>query len=98
MPCHAHIPGGDYPLSASISSEYASTKHRGTMIAAVFSMQGGSPAGVHRGGTWSSWGHVRVPTRTGGDCGAAGGGGSVLLGCHCARGCGCGGDCGGGCG
>lgn len=32
--------GGDYPLSAIISSEYASTKLRGPMVAAVKSMQG----------------------------------------------------------
>ena len=32
--------GGDYPMSAVITSEFASTKHRGRMMAAVFSMQG----------------------------------------------------------
>jgi PHS family inorganic phosphate transporter-like MFS transporter len=32
--------GGDYPLSAIITSEYATTKRRGAMIAAVFAMQG----------------------------------------------------------
>jgi PHS family inorganic phosphate transporter-like MFS transporter len=32
--------GGDYPLSAVISSEYASTKLRGPMMSAVNSMQG----------------------------------------------------------
>jgi PHS family inorganic phosphate transporter-like MFS transporter len=32
--------GGEYPLSAVISSEYASTKLRGPMIVATFSMQG----------------------------------------------------------
>lgn len=32
--------GGDYPLSAVITSEYATVKTRGMMIAAVFSMQG----------------------------------------------------------
>ncbi|XP_047335047.1 low affinity inorganic phosphate transporter 1-like [Impatiens glandulifera] len=32
--------GGDYPLSATIMSEYASKKTRGTFIAAVFAMQG----------------------------------------------------------
>ena len=32
--------GGDYPLSATIMSEYANTKTRGAFIAAVFSMQG----------------------------------------------------------
>lgn len=32
--------GGDYPLSAVITSEFASIKHRGSMIAAVFAMQG----------------------------------------------------------
>jgi PHS family inorganic phosphate transporter-like MFS transporter len=32
--------GGDYPLSAVITSEYATNKTRGAMIAAVFSMQG----------------------------------------------------------
>jgi len=32
--------GGDYPMSAVVTSEFASTKHRGRMMAAVFSMQG----------------------------------------------------------
>lgn len=32
--------GGDYPLSAVITSELASTKWRGLMVAAVFAMQG----------------------------------------------------------
>ena len=32
--------GGDYPLSATIMSEYANTKTRGSFIAAVFAMQG----------------------------------------------------------
>lgn len=32
--------GGDYPLAATITSEYASTRNRGMLIAAVFSMQG----------------------------------------------------------
>lgn len=32
--------GGDYPLSATIMSEFANTKKRGTLIAAVFTMQG----------------------------------------------------------
>ncbi|CAD8162290.1 unnamed protein product [Paramecium pentaurelia] len=32
--------GGDYPLSAIITSEFANTKNRGAMIAAVFAMQG----------------------------------------------------------
>ncbi|KAI1503946.1 H+ symporter [Biscogniauxia marginata] len=32
--------GGDYPLSAVITSEFAPTRWRGTMMAAVFSMQG----------------------------------------------------------
>ncbi|KAJ1928588.1 hypothetical protein IWQ60_001921 [Tieghemiomyces parasiticus] len=32
--------GGDYPLSASITSESSSTKYRGALIAAVFAMQG----------------------------------------------------------
>lgn len=32
--------GGDYPLSATIMSEYANTKTRGAFIAAVFAMQG----------------------------------------------------------
>ena len=32
--------GGDYPLSATIMSEYANKKTRGSFIAAVFSMQG----------------------------------------------------------
>jgi PHS family inorganic phosphate transporter-like MFS transporter len=32
--------GGDYPLSAVITAEFASTKYRGGTIAAVFAMQG----------------------------------------------------------
>ncbi|KAF2823301.1 phosphate permease [Ophiobolus disseminans] len=32
--------GGDYPLSAVITAEFASTKYRGGIIAAVFAMQG----------------------------------------------------------
>ncbi|KAG0619395.1 hypothetical protein M758_4G136500 [Ceratodon purpureus] len=32
--------GGDYPLSATIMSEYANTKTRGAFVAAVFAMQG----------------------------------------------------------
>ncbi|KAK9846381.1 hypothetical protein WJX81_002681 [Elliptochloris bilobata] len=32
--------GGDYPLSASIASEYASTKWRGAFVGSVFAMQG----------------------------------------------------------
>ncbi|KAF7585155.1 hypothetical protein BBP40_012062 [Aspergillus hancockii] len=32
--------GGDYPLSSIITSEFATTKHRGAMMAAVFAMQG----------------------------------------------------------
>ncbi|PWY75489.1 phosphate permease [Aspergillus heteromorphus CBS 117.55] len=32
--------GGDYPLSSIITSEFATTKHRGAMMGAVFAMQG----------------------------------------------------------
>jgi PHS family inorganic phosphate transporter-like MFS transporter len=32
--------GGDYPLSAVISSEFASTRTRGRVMTAVFSFQG----------------------------------------------------------
>ncbi|KAF9310512.1 acid phosphatase pho5, partial [Podila horticola] len=32
--------GGDYPLSAVITSEFATTNRRGAMMAAVFAMQG----------------------------------------------------------
>lgn len=32
--------GGDYPLSAVISSEFASTRIRGRMMTAVFAAQG----------------------------------------------------------
>ena len=32
--------GGDYPLSAVISSEFAATRTRGRMMTAVFSFQG----------------------------------------------------------
>ncbi|KAK4278591.1 hypothetical protein QN277_016420 [Acacia crassicarpa] len=40
--------GGDYPLSATIMSEYANKKTRGAFIAAVFAMQG---IGILAGGT-----------------------------------------------
>ncbi|KAJ0970379.1 hypothetical protein J5N97_023256 [Dioscorea zingiberensis] len=40
--------GGDYPLSATIMSEYANKKTRGGFIAAVFAMQG---FGILAGGT-----------------------------------------------
>ncbi|RDW64028.1 hypothetical protein BP5796_10530 [Coleophoma crateriformis] len=36
--------GGDYPLSAIITSEFAPTRWRGAMMAAVFSMQGAGQA------------------------------------------------------
>ncbi|XP_057531093.1 probable inorganic phosphate transporter 1-3 [Amaranthus tricolor] len=39
--------GGDYPLSATIMSEYANKKTRGSFIAAVFAMQG---VGILAGG------------------------------------------------
>ncbi|KAI8091153.1 phosphate:H+ symporter [Gilbertella persicaria] len=32
--------GGDYPLSSVITAEFATTRHRGAMMAAVFAMQG----------------------------------------------------------
>ena len=32
--------GGDYPISSVITSEFASAKHRGLMISAVFAIQG----------------------------------------------------------
>jgi MFS family permease len=32
--------GGDYPVSATIMSEYASRRHRGRMVSLVFAMQG----------------------------------------------------------
>ena len=32
--------GGDYPLSAIITSEFANVRNRGAMMAAVFAMQG----------------------------------------------------------
>jgi MFS family permease len=32
--------GGDYPVSATIMSEYSNQKHRGRMVSLVFSMQG----------------------------------------------------------
>lgn len=31
--------GGDYPLSATIASEYSSSKWRGAFVASVFAMQ-----------------------------------------------------------
>ncbi|PIA34502.1 hypothetical protein AQUCO_03700049v1, partial [Aquilegia coerulea] len=42
--------GGDYPLSATIMSEYSNKKTRGAFIAAVFAMQGVGiiAAGLHR--------------------------------------------------
>ncbi|MCO5567768.1 hypothetical protein L7F22_021463 [Adiantum nelumboides] len=42
--------GGDYPLSATIMSEYANTRTRGSFIAAVFAMQG---TGIVAGATVS---------------------------------------------
>lgn len=42
--------GGDYPLSATIMSEYANKKTRGAFIAAVFAMQG---IGILSGATMS---------------------------------------------
>ncbi|XP_021839541.2 probable inorganic phosphate transporter 1-3 [Spinacia oleracea] len=42
--------GGDYPLSATIMSEYANKKTRGSFIAAVFAMQG---MGILAGGVVS---------------------------------------------
>jgi MFS transporter, PHS family, inorganic phosphate transporter len=36
--------GGDYPLSATIMSEYANKRRRGAFIAAVFAMQVSTPA------------------------------------------------------
>ncbi|XP_061364256.1 low affinity inorganic phosphate transporter 1-like [Gastrolobium bilobum] len=42
--------GGDYPLSATIMSEYANKKTRGAFIAAVFAMQG---FGILAGGIFS---------------------------------------------
>ena len=44
--------GGDYPLSAVITSEFASKHFRGTLIAAVFSMQarGRACGAAHRSG------------------------------------------------
>jgi len=32
--------GGGYPLSSTIMAEYANTSNRGTLVAAVFAMQG----------------------------------------------------------
>jgi MFS transporter, PHS family, inorganic phosphate transporter len=39
--------GGDYPLSAVISSEFASTKIRGRMMTAVFAAQGWGNFGTY---------------------------------------------------
>ncbi len=39
--------GGDYPLSAIISSEFASTRIRGRMMNAVFAFQGWGNFGMH---------------------------------------------------
>jgi MFS transporter, PHS family, inorganic phosphate transporter len=38
--------GGDYPLSAVISSEFATTNTRGRMMTAVFSAQGWGQSGM----------------------------------------------------
>ena len=38
--------GGDYPLSAVISSEFASTRIRGRMMTAVFASQGWGNLGI----------------------------------------------------
>ncbi|KAE9410254.1 MFS general substrate transporter [Gymnopus androsaceus JB14] len=38
--CHLAFPCGDYPLSAVISSEFASTRTRGRLMTAVFAFQG----------------------------------------------------------
>jgi PHS family inorganic phosphate transporter-like MFS transporter len=32
--------GGDYPVSATVASEYSNVKHRGRIISMVFAMQG----------------------------------------------------------
>ena len=50
--------GGDYPLSATIMSEYANKKTRGAFIAAVFAMQGfgilgGGIVALIVAGTWT---------------------------------------------
>ncbi len=37
--------GGDYPVSATIMSEYSGKKSRGKMVGLVFAMQGAGPAG-----------------------------------------------------
>lgn len=42
--------GGDYPLSATITSEFANSRRRGMMIAAVFAMQG---IGILAGGLFA---------------------------------------------
>ncbi|RZC62394.1 hypothetical protein C5167_024169 [Papaver somniferum] len=42
--------GGDYPLSATIMSEYSNKKTRGAFIAAVFAMQG---FGILSGGVFA---------------------------------------------
>nr|GEY57570.1 probable inorganic phosphate transporter 1-9 [Tanacetum cinerariifolium] len=42
--------GGDYPLSATIMSEFANKRTRGAFIAGVFSMQGSPNFGEHRSG------------------------------------------------
>nr|CAD1835980.1 unnamed protein product [Ananas comosus var. bracteatus] len=52
--------GGDYPLSATIMSEYANKRTRGAFIAAVFAMQG---FGILAGGS-SRW-SCRPGSRTG---------------------------------
>lgn len=43
--------GGDYPLSAVITSEFAATRFRGRMMIGVFAMQGfGNITGKQRSG------------------------------------------------
>lgn len=38
--------GGDYPLSASIASEYASTRWRGAFVGTTFAMQARAAAQI----------------------------------------------------
>ncbi|CAM6089163.1 unnamed protein product [Calypogeia fissa] len=57
--------GGDYPLSATIMSEYANTQTRGAFIAAVFAMQGfGILAGGFVGLFLSAIFKAKYPTET----------------------------------
>ncbi len=59
--------GGDYPLSASIASEYASTKWRGAFVGSVFAAQARlAPCRRSRGvPAWAVWAACLPPSACG---------------------------------